>query len=299
MLLLMLMALPSVGATGDAAGVAQGTMGDDALTGICNQLGSTAAALGYAVAMSIGKRLRPRRAKHKWYREQARKATVTVTYDGQTTASLPTAPMTDAHVGQTTESLPTEPMVVTHDGQTTESLPNSVAAAAATAALPIDDVCPNGRRSAGTLFFGNITEWGPQSRTFFDENSVKDDQTPSWEAAAVAEHHLSKKKLGGVRRFFNTLGYKVGATIARQSKRSETGTNGGVFIAVPKGRSSTVRDYSSKVVDKMPCMTGDDWSIVILHRRGVDFAWQFTLSAGDAQQPTKRRWLTWRQRSKH
>ena len=137
----------------------------------------------------------------------------------------------------------------------------------------VADASQKGKRSAGTLFFGNITEWGPQARTYFEEQCVKDDNTPAWEAAAVAEHHVSKKKLGGVRKFFNTLGYKIGASVAKQSKRSETGTNGGVFIAVPKGHSSTVRDYSSKVVDKLPAMTGDDWSIVILHRRGIDFAY--------------------------
>ena len=68
--LVLLGLVPRVSATGDAADVTMGSMGDDALAGICNQLGSTAAAMGYAVAMSIKRRRRPRRAKQKWFREQ-------------------------------------------------------------------------------------------------------------------------------------------------------------------------------------------------------------------------------------
>ena len=66
---------------------------------------------------------------------------------------------------------------------------------------------------------------------------------------------------------------QAGATAAKRSRKSLDGTNGGVGIATPKHQSSTVRGTDSTITDNLPNLSGDNWFIVILHRRGLDFAY--------------------------
>ena len=173
---------------------------------------------------------------------------------------------------------------------------------------------PTGRQ-AGSLFFGNISEWGPQSRAYVtgelqDSRAAASPEGVSetrgdgregvipegnlegmfatgngggaipnpesgtkWEAMAFAELHLKGKKLLAAKRLFSSLGYNFGATTARDSTRTTTGTSGGVGIATPRHHNATTRDSHTKVQDDLPRLYGDDWCITILHRRGIDFAY--------------------------
>ena len=99
-------------------------------------------------------------------------------------------------------------------------------------------------------------------------------------------------KLTAARRLFKGLGYTFGATSARDSAKAEKGTSGGVGIATPLCHNATVRDATSRMQDGLPRMWGDDWQIVILHRRGVDFAYAtIYMECGGATARNKRRAL--------
>ena len=136
-----------------------------------------------------------------------------------------------------------------------------------------DDECSN------TLFFSNITEWGPQAKRYFMNESVgvgeeeHAEGTPRWEAIGMVEHHLPHEKAGKMHSAFAELGFRCTISAASKSRKTATGTNGGAAIAVPRNRSTTLRNPGQEVTEGGPALNGEGWSVVILHRHGIDIAY--------------------------
>ena len=151
-----------------------------------------------------------------------------------------------------------------------------------------NDECNN------TLFFSNITEWGPQAKRYFLNESVGEGDaeraasTPRWEAVGMVEHHLPQEKAGEMQSAFAELGYRCTVSGASKSRRTATGTNGGSAIAVPRNRSTTMRNPGQEIMEEGPALCGEGWSVVILHRHGIDISYAAGYFIwGDSKHPTK------------
>ena len=123
-----------------------------------------------------------------------------------------------------------------------------------------------------SLFFGNITAWGPQARRFF-QAQIAGTFEGKWDAIGIAEHHLRGDRLRSLKATFKRLGYTAKATEGLASAKSDSGTTGGVAVAAPVSRTVTLRDATHVETDCAPKLHGEDWIISIMHRRGFSVAY--------------------------
>ena len=61
-------------------------------------------------------------------------------------------------------------------------------------------------RQPGGVFFSNLTEWGPQSKRYFN-GVLASKEEAQWEAIGIAEHHLKWSDRGRMTKVFDKLGY--------------------------------------------------------------------------------------------
>ena len=123
-----------------------------------------------------------------------------------------------------------------------------------------------------SLFFSNITAWGPQARRYF-QAEIAGKKECQWDAIGVAEHHLPGNRLGQLKKAFKKVGYTAVGSAGIPSDKSEDGVTGGVAVAAPSSRSVTMRDATHQATDGATKLHGEDWIITVIHRRGVSIAY--------------------------
>ena len=90
-----------------------------------------------------------------------------------------------------------------------------------------------------SVFFGNITTWGQQARSFMvDEHGL--DAEGKWSMVGLAEHHLEGKQAYKLRSAMGLEGYRSCVVPATSTGKSTGGNNGGVSVSAKAGLAATV-----------------------------------------------------------
>ncbi|CAK0875438.1 unnamed protein product, partial [Prorocentrum cordatum] len=84
-----------------------------------------------------------------------------------------------------------------------------------------------------TVFFSNITKWGPQARGFMRA------QAESYDLVGLVETHANETATGKARSDLSRDGWKLLGTPARLTGRSATGTSGGEWMVAKKQIQTT------------------------------------------------------------
>ena len=121
-----------------------------------------------------------------------------------------------------------------------------------------------------SAFFGNITEWGQQAKSFMTSEDGLEAEG-RWSSVSLVEHHLCAKNVQKLRGAMDLSGYKTCVVPASKTGRSEGGTHGGVSVSVKKNIAATVVDPAAKHQGDHT-LWGDGWATTVQHRKGLDVA---------------------------
>ena len=134
--------------------------------------------------------------------------------------------------------------------------------------------CEDPRRTEAekpdSVFFGNITEWGQQAKSYIlSEHGLEAEGR--WSMVGLAEHHLDRKNIHKLRSTMGLLGFRTCAVPAEKTGRSEDGTHGGVSVSVKRGLAATLVGPEAEHQGEHT-LWGEGWATVVQHRKGLDVA---------------------------